>query len=443
MSMMKLFYIDDTLTNKISYYLLLAFLMALPFEMFYSEMVLVCLLIHTAIHIDRRRPFRLHPALLLIVAIYLLTMMGTLYSHDPHQAWKDWEKQLALLLFPLIFSFNRLDLQKYKLSLFFGFGLSCLFTVIYLYIEAWRTLRYNGLGLRQLFSAPFMNHNFSMPIDLHATYFSMYIAFSLITFAWLLIRARRWSWEQLSYGLALLILLAALLQLASRAVWAAVLVMGLTIPFLLMQRRQARRFILIALPLGICFLFAMIQVSTFSDRYIVDLKEDLSVSAEDPGVLEPRVVRWKCALELIRTSPWIGYGTGTEVGLLKESYYDHRLYSSYVHELNAHNEYLSFWLKTGLGGLLVFLILLGAGFRLAVQTRDAFFCGFLGIVFCVCFSENILDTNKGIFFFAFFFSLFFATDSLGRPVPSVALTVSAGARDGVGVGGSGVAGMIS
>jgi O-antigen ligase len=415
MSMMKLFYIDDTLTNKISYYLLLAFLVALPFGMFYSEMVLVCLLIHTLIHVDRWRPFRLQPALLLVVALYLLTMAGTLYSHDRAQAWKDWEKQLALLLFPLIFSFNRLDLQKYKLSLFSAFAFSCLFTVIYLYIDAWRTLRYNGLGLRQLFTAPFMNHNFSMPIDLHATYFSMYIAFSLITFAWLLIRSCRWSLDQWGYGLALLILLAALLQLASRAVWAAVLVMGLTIPFLLMQRRQARRFLLIVLPLAVCFLFAMIRVSTFNDRYIVDLKDDLSLSAEDPGVLEPRVVRWKCAWELIRASPWIGYGAGTEVALLKESYYDHRLYSSYVHELNAHNEYLSFWLKTGLGGLLLFLVLLGVGFHRAIRSRDAFFSGFLAIVLCVSFSENILDTNKGIFFFAFFFSLFFATSSLGKP----------------------------
>ncbi len=413
--MREIFYIDDTLTNRISYYLLLAFLVALPFDMFYSEMVLVCLLIHSLIHIDRARPFRLRRSLLLVVALYVLTMIGTLYTHDPHQAWKDWEKQLALLLFPLIFSINGLDLQRYKLPLFKAFGLSCLLTVAGLYIFAWDTLRFNGLGLGSLFTAPFMNHNFSMPIDLHATYFSMYIAISLITFAWLFMRSRRWSWDQWLYGLALLILLAALLQLASRAVWAAVLVMLITVPFFLMGRRQVRLFILIVMPLAACFLFAMIRSSTFTDRYIVGLKDDLSLSAEDPGVLEPRVVRWKCALELIRASPWIGYGTGAEVSLLKESYFDHHLYSSYLNELNAHNEYLSFLLKTGLGGLLVYLALLAIGFRKAIRSRDAFFYGFLVIAFCVCFSENILDTNKGIFFFSFFFSLFFVTPSMAKP----------------------------
>ena len=181
------------------------------------------------------------------------------------------------------------------------------------------------------------------------------------------------------------------------------------------KHRATAVYPLVVMPLAACVLFAMIKSSTFTDRYIVSLKDDLSLSAEDPGVLEPRVVRWKCALELIRASPWIGYGASAEVSLLKESYYHHHLYSSYVNELNAHNEYLSFLLKTGPGGLLVYLALLVAGFRKAIRSRDAFFFGFLLIAFCVCFSENMLDTNKGIFFFAFFFSLFFVTSSMGRP----------------------------
>ena len=412
--MTEIFFIDDTLTNKISYYLLLAFLVALPFDLFYSELALVCLLIHSLIQAGRSGPFRFRGSLLLIVAVYLITMAGTLYSHGPSQAWKDWEKQLALLLFPLIFSITGLRLQRYKLPLLKAFGLSCLVTVLYLYAEAWLTLRYNGLSLRYLFSSSFMNHNFSMPIGLHATYFSMYIAISLITFTYLLVRSHG-RWDRALYGLALLILLGSLLQLASRAVWAAVSIMLVTMPFFLIRVRSARRFIFISVCLGGFLLFTLEKVSTFTDRYIVDLKHDLSFSAEEPGIIEPRVVRWGCAWGLIRASPLIGHGTGTEVALLKESYFDRRLYSSYLHELNAHNEFLSFLLKTGLVGLLVYLALLATGFREAMRSRDVFFYGFLVIVFCVSFSENILDTNKGIFFFSFFFPLFFATASLGKP----------------------------
>jgi O-antigen ligase len=416
--MNEIFYIEDTLTNKISYALLLVFLVALPFDLFYSEMVLVCLAIHTLIQTDWRRPLRMQRPLLLIVSLYAVTMLATLYSSDHVQAWKDWEKQLALLLFPLIFSVTRLDLKKVALPLLTGFACSCLVTCLYLYVEAWLALRYNGLGLRSLFSAQVMSHKFTEPIQLHATYFSMYIALSLVTFVYRLIRSRRTGsrWiHSLMYSLASLGLLAALLQLASRAVWAALLILLVTIPFFLLGARSARKFIFISLPLVFCFLLAMTGIGGLRDRFVADLKDDLSASAETAGVIEPRIVRWGAALQLIKASPWIGHGTGAEVSILKEKYYEQHLYSSYLNELNAHNEYLSLLLKTGVAGLLVFLWLLGTGFSTAIRVRDPFFYAFLTIVFCVCFSENIMDTNKGIFFFSFFFSLFFIT-SAAKPI---------------------------
>ncbi|MDP4252526.1 MAG: hypothetical protein Q8938_00865, partial [Bacteroidota bacterium] len=126
--MKEVFCIEDTLINRISYYLSLAFLVALPFDLFYSEMILVCLALHTIIQADWRKPFRIRRSLLLVVAIYAVTMIGTLYTSDLAQAWKDWEKQLALVLFPLIFSMLRLDLGKYKFPLMKAFAFSCLLT---------------------------------------------------------------------------------------------------------------------------------------------------------------------------------------------------------------------------------------------------------------------------------------------------------------------------
>ena len=55
--MKKLLFIDDTLENKISYYHLAFFLISLPFDFFYSEVVLTSFAIHTLIHL---RKYRLH-----------------------------------------------------------------------------------------------------------------------------------------------------------------------------------------------------------------------------------------------------------------------------------------------------------------------------------------------------------------------------------------------
>ncbi|MDP4245104.1 MAG: O-antigen ligase family protein [Bacteroidota bacterium] len=404
--MKEVFCIEDTLINRISYYLSLAFLVALPFDLFYSEMILVCLALHTIIQADWRKPFRIRRSLLLVVAIYAVTMIGTLYTSDLAQAWKDWEKQLALVLFPLIFSMLRLDLGKYKFPLMKAFAFSCLLTSLYLYGDALMTIRFNGVSPRLLFTPPFMSHNFSRPIDLHATYFSMYIAISVATFACLFIRSRS-SMGRWFYALASLALLAAMLQLASRAVCIALLIGLATLPFFLVTTRRAWRFVLVALPLSMGLVWAMGRIGGLHERYISGLKEDLSVSAEEPGIVEPRLVRWNCTLDLIRARPLTGYGTGAEIKQLKEVYFDRHLYSSYVHELNAHSEYLSFLLKTGPLGLIVFLTLLGTAVFTALRTRDALFYAFCVIVLCVSFSENILDTNKGIFFFAFFTSFFF------------------------------------
>jgi O-antigen ligase len=98
------------------------------------------------------------------------------------------------------------------------------------------------------------------------------------------------------------------------------------------------------------------------------------------------------------------------VALLKEVYFQRKLYRSYIGELNAHNEYLSMLMKTGVIGLLALWVVFFTGFKIAIRSKDVVFCAFLVITAVVSFSENILDANKGIFFFAFFFSLFY----LGR-----------------------------
>ena len=123
-------------------------------------------------------------------------------------------------------------------------------------------------------------------------------------------------------------------------------------------------------------------------------------------MLEPRVARWQLIWKVAGQSPVLGHGTGTEHHLLQEAYFQNKLYNSYLHELNSHNQYLAFLVETGAWGLLLFLLTLVIGFVTAIHQKDILFFSFL-VIFCiVSFSENLLDTNKGIFFYAFFFSFF-------------------------------------
>ena len=405
--MRKLFYIDDTIANTISFWHLTGFLITLPFNYFYSEIILVSFAIHTLIHLKTAYLKTLFSREVgVLVSIYLLGGVSVLYSSDKPEALNIATRQLAILLMPVLFALNGIDLEKYRLKLFAFFIITCTGTIIYLYIDAFHTLAYFHLPAADLFTLAFMNHNFSLPIELHATYLSMYVSFSIIVLTYMLILEKRKRLKYLYIG-CLFILTLGMLQLSSRSVFIALLlVINTVFPFLVFKGKARNRFMLVSLLLSGIIFFTILNIDSFTVRYISELKKDLTQKVDLVEINEPRMARWKVTLELIKRSPIIGYGLGSEKKMLKEKYFEEKLYSSYLNEFNTHNEYLSFLLKTGIAGLALFLYVLYVGFAAAWHKRDALFMSFMILISIVCISENLLDLNKGIFFYSFFFSLF-------------------------------------
>jgi O-antigen ligase len=403
--MKKLFLIQDTIENKVSYYHLAAFLVALPFDYFYSELILISFGLHTFIHI-KKEDFKniFSKPVLILVSLYLINLLALLYSSNKQEGVNLAIRQLGILLFPVLFTISHLNFVKYRMQLLCIFGFSCTFTVIYLYFDALRTISDLHLPLSSLFTVNFMNHNFSMPIGMHATYLSVYISFSIITFLYLIL-SRQIINQKWIYIIASVILFAGLLQLSSRAAFIAFLVViNLVFPFLLFKGRSGIRFFLISSVISAAVLFLIYNVDSFKTRYVSELKTDLTDEVKIIENTEPRVARWEAIMELVKHSPIIGYGNGSETNLLKEKYFEKGLYISFLNEFNTHNEYLSILLKTGIIGLLLFLFILYFGYAAAIQRRDLLLLSFMIIITIVSLSENILDLNKGIFFYGFFFS---------------------------------------
>jgi O-antigen ligase len=227
-----------------------------------------------------------------------------------------------------------------------------------------------------------------------------------VVFAERLFRGDAGKLVRLGYSLAMLVCLFTIFQLASRAVCiATVVIVNLMIPIFLVKGQLRWRLFVGIFSLTLMSLLVVWRNSHLHSRYLVQLKQDLR---SDTGAIldpEPRMARWQCAWELIRVSPWIGYGTGEEVPRLKERYYAHHLMISYTLGLNAHNQFLSFWLKTGIFGMLIYLTVLVLAFREAWRRRDIYLTAFVLVITCISLSENILDVNKGIFFFSMFFVL--------------------------------------
>lgn len=402
-----LFIIDDTLENKISYYHLLLFLVMLPFDRFYAELIFISFTIHTLIH---AKPFAAAAfswkRILLVQSIFLITLISTLYATGSADGFNKAGRQIALLLFPVLFALTKLNMQKYKQRLFLAFSANCIILVLYLYYDALHIIYFDKLPLKELLSGAFTNHNFSKPVELHATYFAMYICFSLTYFILCLLQTKVIA-NRFLYTFSILVLTAALIQTGSKAVMmAAIGCIVFVLPISIEQRKKQLIFYVVSLSACVAIAAVVLLTPFFRQRYIDGLRKDLSLHANEPSIPEPRVARWKSALTLINESPLLGYGTGMETPVLKQQYFADKLFISYYDELNTHNEYLSVALNSGYIGLLLFLALLLICYHIALTQRDIMFVCFHAIITITSFSENILDLNKGIFFVAFFLSLF-------------------------------------
>ncbi len=403
--MKRLFYIKDNIDNRINYYHLLFFLLALPFDRLYSELILISFLVHTLIYFRKEKLQYINRRLLALQSVFFVTLVSATYAISVSRGFDVVSKQLSIFLFPLLFAVAAPGIAKHRSRLLLGFALGCTATIAYLFADALYVIFYYHLPLKSLFSRAFINHNFSLPIGMHATYFSMLLVIAIIYFLQELFITNSKTDKRFMIG-CLLVLLAGLMQLSSKSVlFSLFLIVNTAFPFFVLPKEKRKRFFLASLSVSVLLVLFIFSIDVFRNRYTNLLKDDLY---QNTGVVveNSRADRWNAAIDLIKQSPALGTGSGSEIPLLKELYFERKMYVAYLESLNVHNQYLSFLINSGAIGLIVYLLTLFWGLRQSIKNKDALFFSFMVLVSVVSFSEDILDVNKGIFFYSFFFSFF-------------------------------------
>lgn len=409
--MSNFFFIDDSTENRISYYHLLFFMLSLPFDRLYSSIILISLLIHTLIFFRKSKWKQIDRSILLLQSVFFVTALASLYGYSPATVFNELQKQLAIFLFPLIFVFSDPGMVKHRLKLLDGFTAGCTLTICWLFFDAVHVLMYNHLPLKNIFTPAFLHHNFSSPIEIHATYLSMMLAVAIVHSIRNLMTVRGNKSLNIT---CTIILLAGLLQLGSKiSLTVVVLIVNLGFFRMIKEKRKRLLFILAAFGISCLVIILIFSVTAFHDRFIVSLKDDLHEHLE-VAEAHGRLERWHVTTELIKESPIIGHGTGSEIPLLRQAYYEHKMYDAYLASLNAHNQYLGLMISSGAIGLLVYVIVLLWGLLEMIRRRDITALTFIVVIIAVSFTEDILEVNKGIFFYAFFFSFFMLPKSGNR-----------------------------
>ena len=410
--MKKVFYIKDNIKNKISYSHLLFFLCALPFDRIYSTIILISFLIHTIIFLNKKELKNINGTTFILQSVFYITIVSATYAPSISNSLNVAGKQMAVFIFPLLFAVISLDLANYRSRLMHGLTITCTLTIIYLYFDAIHVIIHNKLPLKELFSMAFVNQNFSLPIDMHATYLSMLLVLSIV-----------YSLQQLFYSqppkklyfiTCSIILFAGLIQLSSKsALFALLIIIIIGFSWFLVRKENRYQFMFTSLTLSVLLITFILSFQVFRNRYVITLKNDL-YGNRGLVIMNGRFDRWSTAIDLIKRSPFIGTGSGSEVPLLRQSYFEKKMYGPYLFSLNAHNQYLSFLINSGVIGLIIYLITLSWGLWQAIKNRDILLFSFIVLITVISFSEDLLDVNKGIFFYAFFFPFFY--QSIRKPV---------------------------
>src|SRR3569833_864241 len=101
---------SDSLANKISFFHIALLMLSLPFDMFYSHVILISLCVHTIIQLKKGNIRQVFTAwVLAIQSVFFVAVIVTIYSQYLLQAFVECGREVVIFLFPLIFCFNTRD----------------------------------------------------------------------------------------------------------------------------------------------------------------------------------------------------------------------------------------------------------------------------------------------------------------------------------------------
>lgn len=344
----------------------------------------------------------------LLISLYLLYAIGCFFSVDKGAAYFDLQVKLSVLVFPLlslITNNSTTELKKVNTSFVHG----CLTAIVICSINA----------IYKYFF--FVNEEtFFFYSDLaylhHPAYLAMFLTWAVIIQWFILIIDR----QKTNYFSWLLICFFSLfiLFLTSRNGIAAMLITNICGFTILILRTRAY---IKGISLFIIGLLAMfITITRFSGIKSRIMESVDALNAEDNQKIlkssSMRITVWRTASELIKKQP-LGYGTGDVKSVLKEAYKQKGYTFLAFRNLNAHNQFLQTALALGIiGGLLFIVVLIMPFFNRKEGLNWMYYCFALLFIFN-CLTESMLETQAGVTFFAFFYTILLScnTNKKGHP----------------------------
>ena len=345
--------------------------------------------------------FKQNRILQLLPAIYLLYVIGLIWTENFKYAGLDLQIKAGFLLLPLFIGTLDLSVKEFKKTTLF-FIIGCTLACLLLFANAFISFIETG------------NHTSFFYISyssllMHPTYISMYLTMAIL---FLLQRIYDSTKEQhlKYYSAGILFFFVQLFQLSARTSLAvAVLTFLLAACYYLRKgeiiRVKKRHFIAILLFSTLSY-FAL---QGFNNRFnqVSNAITSTPIEQVQPeyNSTTGRLEIWMESMEILQDNWLIGTGTGDVKDELIKTYEKHQFHYALDKKLNAHNQFLQVWLTLGIVGLLLLIWSLALPIYRLKSQGQPLFALFAIIIILNSMTESILEVQKGVLFFVFFYSL--------------------------------------
>jgi O-antigen ligase len=362
--------------------------------------------------------------IVIFFALYLLYIIGLLYSSNIVLGIKSIEQKLVLLVIPLIAASSlafKDQQREFSLRAFVYSNAIFILTCIVLNLidisggPPYTHVNFDPFTLSRFNefhpdAAPiwmqFSYIAFTSPILSSPTFISIYLSLSVFILFYL-------QPVKLKYVLIVLFSLIILL-LSSRMGVMILICIGLPIilhdlvkkKFPLRYSVVSSGFILLIFLLIIVFPVTRFRLIEEPLNTPIDLPSD----ASNWNSINLRFLEWKSGIEGIKAHGITGTGTGDALGVL-DSYYNQVDLGIFDHQYLSHNQFIETTLEIGIAGFVALLLCLIVPFMQGLKTKNVLLMSVVVMTCLACLSTSFFEKARGLTFYVSFISLLMFTKS--------------------------------
>lgn len=394
--------------SDFKYLFIVLILLFMPYSIRYTNYAVITFVLFTitiTIRDNRDFIFFKETSFWIPFSYLIITLVGLIHTSNLGAGLRAVEVQASLLAFPFIFS--QLGIQPIEFKrIKFTFIILLLILCLFLEFRIVRNMLNSGYDLfTYFFSYDYTYENLTTEFVVQPVYIGTYIVLSNI-FCLSLFISEKHKIKKYQFVLILLFNTFFLFQLSARSsiILNALLISSYLIIIFYHKRKLYVGFIIIGIIFaGIIMLF---NSSSFTRIRMVSFIEEITndnLKEYDP---KSRMLIWPCAVEVIGDNIIVGVGTGDSEDKLQTVYKKRELIELYNAGLNAHNQYLTLFMRHGLLGLIILILnfIIPLYFYLKCKNVEGILFTFLLMGFFL--TENVLSRAQGVVFYAFFYSIF-------------------------------------